>query len=97
MYSFYDKYLNNSMIIKPHTDNKSVCCRYAILVKSRDRFYKECIDSGINMDFSHCSLGCPSDFEEEHEMANQILNLPFYDRITERELSAVVKVVNSIK
>ena len=49
------------------------------------------------MDFSHCHIGCPSDFEREHQIASKVLNLPFYYEMSYYEMKKVVKVVNSIK
>lgn len=49
------------------------------------------------MDFSHCNIGCPFDFEQEHEIAREILNLPFYYDISDKEMKKVVNVVNSIR
>ena len=53
---------------------------------------------GIDMDFSHCSIGCPKNnlYIEEHEMANKILNLPFYYELSDKEMKKVVEVINSI-
>ncbi len=97
LYSFYDTQINNDIIKKPEINSDAVCCRYAILVKERDRFYYECIKAGVDLDFSHCRLGCPNSFTKEHQMANQILNLPFDINLSRNELNQVVAVVNSIK
>ena len=75
----------------------AVCCRYAVLVDRRNDFYKECVKRGVDMDFSHCSLGCPESYEEEHKMARQILNIPFNTSLTEKEVQKIISVVNSIK
>lgn len=97
LYSYYDTQINNDLIKKPEINSDAVCCRYAILVNERNRFYDECIKAGIDLDFSHCSLGCPNSFIKEHQMANQILNLPFDINLSLKELNQVVAVVNSIK
>lgn len=49
------------------------------------------------MDFSHCNIGCPFEFEQEHEIACGILNLPFYYDLSEKEMNKVVDIVNSIR
>lgn len=97
LYSFYDTQINNDIIKKPEINSDAVCCRYAVLVKERDRFYYECIKAGVDLDFSHCKIGCPNSFAKEHQMANQILNLPFDINLSRKELNQVVAVVNSIK
>lgn len=97
LYSYYNTHINNDIIKKPEINSDAVCCRYAILVEDRDRFYHECIKAGIDMDFSHSSLGCPRSFKKEHQIANRILNLPFDINLSRKELEQVVTVVNSIK
>ena len=97
IYSYYDTHINNDIVKKPEMNSDAVCCRYAVLVEERDRFYKECVKAGVDLDFSHCSLGCQNSFKKEHQMANQILNLPFDINLSRKELDQVVIVVNSIK
>ena len=97
IYSYYDKHINNEIVKKPVLSSDSVCCRYAILVEERDRFYNECLDAGVDLDFSHCCLGCPNSFVNEHQIANKVLNLPFDINLSKKELKQIVNVVNSIK
>ena len=97
LYYFYDKKIDNPVVKKPIIDKDAVCCRYAIQVENRNDFYKECVRKGVDMDFSHCSLGCPESYEEEHKMARQILNIPFNTSLTEKEVQKIIRVVNSIK
>lgn len=97
LYSYYNTHINNDIIKKPEVNYDAVCCRFAILVEDRDRFYHECIKAGIDLDFSHSSLGCPRSFKKEHQMASRILNLPFDINLSRKELNQVVTVVNSIK
>ena len=96
LYEFYDKRIANPLVKKPLVNNDAVCCRYAIQVPNRSFFYRECIKQGVDMDFSHCSLGCPDSFKEEHEIAGRILNLPYYYHLSDKEKIKVVRVVNSI-
>lgn len=62
----------------------------------KSSIYKACLQKGVDMDLSHSALACDLSFEEEHEMANEVLDVPFYYDMTEQELDKVVKVVNSI-
>lgn len=96
LYRFYDEHITNPLLVKPAVCENAVCCRYAILAEQRDRFYQECVRQGVDMDFSHCSLGCPDMFEHEHSMAKRILNLPYYYDLSQKERERIVKVVNSI-
>lgn len=95
LYAFYDNFINNPIVKKPPIDDNAVCCRYTIQVENRNDFYKACVKMGVDMDFSHCSLGCPQSFAVEHEMANHILNLPYYVELNEKEKKKIVQVVNS--
>lgn len=97
LYQRYNEQIINPLVRKPVYIEDAVCCRYAVLVENRNRFYQECVKQGVDMDFSHCSLGCPKCFENEHKMASQILNIPFNANLTNREVKKVIKVVNSIK
>lgn len=96
LYSYYDKNITNPIIQKPPLYENAVCCRYAIQVEDRNAFYKECLRQGVDMDFSHCSLGCPDSFEVEHKMANKIFNLPFFYDLSEREKKKIIEVINNI-
>ena len=96
LYDFYDKKISNPAVKKPITDIDAVCCRYAIQVVNRNEFYRECVKQGVDMDFSHCSLGCPDSFMDEHTIADRILNLPYYYDLSEKEINKVIRTVNSI-
>ncbi len=97
LYQIYNEQIINPLIKKPVYMKDTVCCRYAVLVEKRNEFYQECVKQGVDMDFSHCSLGCSDSYEEEHKMARQILNIPFNTSLTEKEVQKIISVVNSIK
>lgn len=97
LYAYYDKHIHNPLVQKPLVDENAVCCRYAIQAKERKAFYKACVKNGVDMDFSHCSLGCPDSFETEHQMAASILNLPYYCDLSRKEIEKIVKTVNNVK
>lgn len=97
VYAYYDKHINNPLLIKPVCYKDAVCTRYAVLTDFRKVFYKKCVEQGVDMDFSHCSIGCPDGFAEEHAISDKILNLPFYYNISKSEMKKVVNVVNNIR
>lgn len=97
VYSYYDKHINNPLLTKPVHYENAVCTRYAVLCEDRNTFYKKCVEQGVDMDFSHCSIGCPESFEFEHGLASKILNVPFYCGLTQKEMAKVVSVINSVK
>lgn len=97
VYAYYDAHINNPLLTKPVHYPNAVCTRYAVLADDRKAFYKKCVEQGVDMDFSHCSIGCPEEFTEEHAIAERILNLPFYYDMSEREMKKVVNIVNNIR
>ena len=97
LYRIYNEQIINPLVKKPICNEDAVCCRYAILVEDRNKFYRQCVKQGVDMDFSHCSLGCSKNYEEEHMMASHILNIPFNTNLTKKEVRKVIEVVNSIK
>lgn len=97
VYAYYDAHINNPLLEKPVHYEYAVCTRYAVLADDRRAFYKKCVEQGVDMDFSHCSIGCPEEFAEEHVIADKILNLPFYFDMSEKEMKKVVNVVNNIR
>ena len=97
LFAYYEKNIVNPLIKKPIRDDNAVCCRYAIQVEQRNDFYHQCVKKGVDLDFSHCSLGCPSTYSEEHQIAKEILNVPFYSEISIKEMEKVVSVINSIR
>lgn len=97
LFAYYDKNIVNPLIKKPIHDDNAVFCRYAIQVSQRNDFYHQCVKQGVDLDFSHCSLGCPSTYSEEHQIAKEILNVPFYSEMTIKEMVKVVSVINSIR
>lgn len=97
IYEFYNTHISSPYIIKPLYNSESVCTRYAVLSENRKQFYRFCISKGIDLDFSHCFIGAPESFKSAHLLANKVVNLPFYYRLTDKEMKKVVNVVNSYK
>lgn len=97
LYEFYDKKIVNPLVKKPIVNTDAVCSRYTIQVENRNEFYKECVKRGVDMDFSHCSLGCPDSFTTEHNISKHILNLPYYYELSDKEINTVIRVINSVQ
>lgn len=97
VYAYYDAHIDNPLLTKPVHYKNAVCTRYTVLTDYRKSFYKKCVEQGVDMDFSHCSIGCPEDFSEEHAIADRILNLPFYYDMSDKEIERIVNVVNNIR
>lgn len=97
VYEYFDKHINNPLLTKPVHYKNAVCLRYAVLADDRKTFYKKSVEKGVDMDFSHCSIGCPDEFVAEHNVADRILNLPFHYDMSEKEVKKIVRVVNNIR
>ena len=96
VYEYYDKYIQNYRVRKPVLNEDAVCIRYAIRVPQRDDFYWSCVNNGVDAGFSFRNIAAPESFKHSHQMADEVLNLPFYYDISEKEMAKVVKVINSI-
>ena len=97
IYAYYDKHINNPLLTKPVHNENAVCTRYAVLCEDRNAFYRKCVAQGVDMDFSHCTIGCPESYEFEHCLADRVLNIPFYFDMSEKEIKKIVDVVNKIR
>lgn len=97
MFNVLNQKITNPLLKKPTFHENEVCCRYPVLVENRKSFYKKCLSEGVDMDFSHKALACDDNFKVEHKMADEVLDIPFYYDLSEKELTKVINVVNSIR
>ena len=71
--------------------------RFPIRVLSNKmQFYEEAVRRGVDFAFSFTFLASPSSFAISHKLADTILDLPFYDRLSEHEQLRVISVLLSI-
>ena len=59
--------------------------------------YNYCLKHGVDMGFSFNHISSPDSYTEEHKMAEEILNIPFYFNLSQKEMEKVVNVINSYK
>lgn len=97
IYSRYNKGIVSRMIEKPPFVRDSACIRYSILVKDKKDFYNKCVRGGVDMGFSFNSIVCPQAWAEEHSISEDVLNVPFYYNLKEKEQSRIIKTINSIR
>jgi dTDP-4-amino-4,6-dideoxygalactose transaminase len=73
------------------------CIRFPIRVR-RDKFdfYRKLARRGVDCAFSFSFIMCPETFEKATLLAKQVLDLPFYDRLSAQELDRVVSVINAV-
>lgn len=95
VYKYYHENICNQCIEKPPYNEEASCIRYTIMAKNQKTFYENCLRQGVDMGFSFNHITSPDFFEKEHSIAKQILNIPFYYDISEKEMREVVNVVNS--
>lgn len=96
IYRYYYENIVNSRIKNPIYEKDAACIRYAILVENKKKFYGECIKRGVDMGFSFNSISSPSDWMEEHQISDEVLNLPYYYNLSHKEILHIVKTINSI-
>lgn len=59
-------------------------------------FYRESVRRGVDFAFSFTFLAAPISFLIAHKTANMVLDLPFYEKLNEKEMSKVVDVIMDI-
>lgn len=60
------------------------------------KFYRQAAHKGVDFAFSFTFLASPVVFDRAHQTAATVLDLPFYDRLTEAELDQIVKVIKEV-
>lgn len=60
------------------------------------KFYRRAAHKGIDFAFSFTFLASPENFKNSHKIANEVLDLPFYDRLTNAEFEKVVEVIKEV-
>ena len=86
-------------IILPPPDSGSewACIRFPIRVKGdKLNFYKKATRKGLDFAFSFTFIAAPECMKESHGIANSILNLPFYHKISDQELSKTIQVIRTL-
>ncbi len=58
--------------------------------------YRQAVERGVDFAFSFTFIASPAHFRRAHALADSVLDLPFYDRLSERELEHVGLVMRDI-
>jgi len=58
--------------------------------------YRRAVEKGVDFAFSFTFIASPRSFLKAHALADSMLDLPFYDRLTERELDQVSRAMRNI-
>lgn len=97
LFEKYDKAISNPLLEKPVYDKDAVCIRYTIRVKDKANVYTSCLNKGIDMGFSFNHIGAPNERIKAHKIASQILNIPYYYHLSDREAQKVIDVLNNLR
>jgi dTDP-4-amino-4,6-dideoxygalactose transaminase len=74
------------------------CVRFPVRVRGdKLAYYRDAARLGVDFAFSFSFLGCPEELGEAHQLAAQVVNLPFYGKLTDGELSRVVAVLRKLE
>ena len=85
--------------VLPPEDVRSewACIRFPILVPGgKQDFYRAAVRLGVDFAFSFTSIWCSEDCRESRRRASEVLDLPFYGGLGERELAKVVDVLRTL-
>jgi dTDP-4-amino-4,6-dideoxygalactose transaminase len=73
------------------------CIRFPILVQGdKLAWYRRANQRGVDFAFSFTHLASPPECEHAQALAREVLDLPFYDALEERELRRTVRVLRSL-
>jgi dTDP-4-amino-4,6-dideoxygalactose transaminase len=71
--------------------------RYPIrILGSKMNFYREATKRGVDFAFSFTFIATPTELVRSHRLADSVLDLPFYDRLSDSELERVVDVMRKL-
>ena len=59
-------------------------------------FYRKATQLGVDFAFSFTFIESPFDFILSHKLAASVLDIPFYNRLTDKEVKKVVSVLCDI-
>jgi dTDP-4-amino-4,6-dideoxygalactose transaminase len=99
IYTYFLSNLKNPLITLPpcNLNNEWVPIRFPILINDNKlTFYSLCIKEGLDLGFSFTFIDCPSKNINSYNIANSILNLPFYYNLSDKEIFTIVSILNNI-
>lgn len=77
--------------------NSWACIRFPLRVRGDKLvYYQQLVDRGVDCAFSFTYIGDPSACERAGQLAHEVLDLPYYEKLTDRELNRVVEAVVEI-
>lgn len=101
LYAYYNKQLQSCRYFDlPPDDHGSEwgCSRFPIRVKkNRHSYYRKLVSRGVDCAFSFAYIACPAQFTIAHDIASSILDIPYYEKLSEIEMHRVVSIIRSIE
>lgn len=87
-----------SFSVPPEDPERQWCCiRFPIRVKGdKIRFYERASKLGVDFAFSFTFIACPHDCKNAHKLADAVLDIPYYSKLTAAERKAVVQVLKHL-
>lgn len=81
----------------PDTTGQWVCTRFPIRVRGdKLAFYRACYRQGVDMAFSFTFIASPAAFEQSHDLARSVLDIPYYFKLDEVEFQQVVRILRKL-
>ena len=100
----YREYLKSlcglASIELPPADEESqwACVRFPVLVRGdKIAYYKRAVQRGIDFAFSFTYLACPRSFDRDWDIADRVLDLPFYPKLKRYERERVSHVLRELE
>ncbi len=79
------------------TNTDWACIRFPIAVKGdKMRFYRKLVKNGVDCAFSFTHIICPIGHKNAVNMAESILDLPFYYKLSDKEIKYIIKTLKNI-
>lgn len=81
---------------RPPADHAAewACIRFPVLVPGgKLGIYERAVDMGVDFAFSFTFIGAPASCERAHQVAREVLDLPYYEKLSSAELHRVTEVL----
>ena len=85
-------------IPEPDGGGARACVRFPIFIRGdKLRFYRQCAERGVDLAFSFTFLGDGTVCPRALELAERVVNLPFYAKLASAERERVVEVLRELE
>lgn len=91
--------LNNPDFILPPEDTLQewACIRFPIRIKSNKlAYYKKAAQRGVDFAFSFTYISSPEKFKRSHNLANSVLDIPYYLKLKKNDITFISNTLNDM-